>query len=117
MDNSLSFPRLQIEQNLRAWWRRKTASPLFKKKGDPKKTGGNVFDIQPEVSSVQTIEVLLEVEKILGFELKVSQLVKRGGYRNCEEFIQHLLPCLEKKFNERCLVPIKTQEGVSLHVT
>ena len=99
MNNPL-FPRNEVEQKLRSWWKRKTESPLSRKRTNPRQTGGTVFDIQPEVSSAETVEVFLEVEPLLGFKLKSSGLVKLGGYQSCNEFIQHFLPRLEAKFDE-----------------
>ena len=95
------FPGTEIEKRLRSWWKRKTESPLRRSTPDPRKSGGNVFDILPEVSSTEGVEVFLEVEPLLGFKIKGSGgIIKPGGYRNCDEFVQHILPRLEGKFSE-----------------
>ena len=92
------FPSGKIEERLRAWWKRKAESPLRQRSVDPRTQGGTVFDIQPEVSSTETVEVFLEVEPLIGFKLTSSGLVKPGGYRTCDEFVQHFLPRLQAKF-------------------
>ena len=94
-----AFPSTEIEAKLRSWWQRKAASPL-RRSPDPRKSGGTVLDILPEVSSTEAVEVFLEVEPILGFKLKSSGVIKPGGYRSCDEFVQHILPRLQEKFLE-----------------
>lgn len=101
------FPGAKIEERLRAWWKRKAESPLRQRTPDPRKQGGTVFDIQPEVSSTETVEVFLEVEPLLGFKLTSSGLIKPGGYRTCDEFVQHFLPRLHAKFSEVKPLPEK----------
>jgi hypothetical protein len=113
------FPKAKIEEQLRAWWKRKVASPLRRRTADPKKAGGTVFDIQPEVSSVETVEVCLEVEPLMGFEIKSSRVIRRGGYRTCDDFIQHLLPRLEAEFNKYYAITleiaVKPSGGMRIH--
>jgi len=101
------FPGSKIEERLRAWWKRKAESPLRQRTADPRKLGGTVFDIQPEVSSTETVEVFLEVEPLIGFKLTSSGLVKPGGYRTCDEFVQHFLHRLQAKFESANPVPEK----------
>jgi hypothetical protein len=96
---SSSFPQADIETRLRSWWQRKTASPL-RRTPDPKRSGGTVFDILPEVSSTEAVEVFLEVEPLLGFKLRSSGVIKPGGYRSVDQFVQDLLPRLEAKYLE-----------------
>jgi len=115
------FPSKKIEQKLRAWWKRKAESPLRQRASDPRKQGGTVFDIQPEVSSTETVEVFLEVEPLIGFKLTSSGLVKPGGYRTCDEFVHHFLPRLEAKFAEDNVTPEKiartATEGTRAHAS
>jgi hypothetical protein len=95
------FPAAEIEKRLRSWWQRKNQSPLRRTTQDPRKSGGNVFDILPEVSSTEAVEIFIEVEPLLGFKLKGSGgIIKPGGYRNCDEFVQHMLPRLQQRFND-----------------
>ena len=95
------FPGTEVEKKLKSWYQRKTQSPLRRSTPDPRKSGGNVFDILPEVSSTEAVEVFIEVEPLLGFKLKGSGgIIKPGGYRNCDDFIQHILPRLEQRFSD-----------------
>jgi len=110
------FPRREIESKLRSWWKRKADSPLRRKSTDARINGGTVFDIQPDVSSTEAVEVFLEVEPLLGFEIKSSKIIKLGGYRSSDEFVQHLLPQLEAKFSEIHPAPVKPHEGRRVYV-
>lgn len=118
---SKQFPKAKIQEILRGWWQRKLASPLRRKAADPKKTGGTVFDIQPEVSSVEVVQVCVEVEPLLGFEIQPSGVIKRGGYRSCDEFVQHLLHRLEAEFSKYYAVPsgitVKPSGGVRIYAS
>jgi hypothetical protein len=113
-----AFPREKLARTLKAWWKRKAESPLCRKKSDPRKTGGTVFDIQPEVSSLEAVEVVLEVEPLLDCKLS-SDIIKQGGYQSCDEFVDHLLIGLESKFSENDPIPntvgSKPQEGTRAH--
>jgi hypothetical protein len=115
------FPKAEIEVQLRAFWQRKVASPLRRRKTDPRKTGGTVFDIQPEVSSMEVVKVCTLVEPLVGFKLKPGRVIKRGGYRTCDEFVQHFLSRLAVEFSKYYSVPLavtaKTSGGVSVNAS
>jgi hypothetical protein len=114
----MKFPKSQLDQKLRKWWQRKVASPLRRKVPDPRKDGGTVFDIQPEVSSQEVVQILVEVEQVLGFKLDTSRIIKRGGYQNVDEFVTHVLPQLQTRFLNHHTVPPRTPkpvEGVIVH--
>lgn len=116
LSNKPLFPRREIESKLRSWWKRKADSPFHRKSTDARITGGTVFDIQPDVSSTEAVEVFLEVEDLLGFKIKSSKIIKLGGYGSCDEFVQHLLPQLEAKFSEIHPAPVKPHEGRRVYV-
>jgi hypothetical protein len=114
----MKFPKSQLEQKLRKWWQRKISSPLRRRVPDPRKTGGTVFDIQPTVSSQEVVQILVEIERILGFKLDTSRIIKRGGYQNVDEFVTHVLPQLQTRFLKHYTVPQrppKPVEGVIVH--
>ena len=94
----MAFPRAKIEDELRKWWKRRVASPLRRRVTDPRKTGGTVFDIQPEVASQEVVSILTAIEPILGFKLETSRIIKKGGYKNEDEFVTHILPQLELRY-------------------
>lgn len=88
----MPFPKSQVERALSKWYERQLKSPLRRK------TEGTVFGIQPEVSSQEAVDVFLELEPIVGFEIKGSKLIKSGGYESCDEFVKHLLPQIEARY-------------------
>lgn len=94
------FPRTEAEVALRSWWRANSSSTSRLRSKDAREKGGTVFDIQPEVSSQDAVEVLLELETVIGFEPPTS-MIKRGGYSNVNEFVEQLLPQLEKHFSKK----------------
>jgi hypothetical protein len=95
------FPKIAVQKILGDWWNSKTKSPLKKPKpsSEARIKGGNVFDIQPELSSQQAVGILLDVKDCLGYEPKAKKVIKRGGYQNRPEFIEQLCNALEKDFN------------------
>lgn len=115
------FPKAKIEEVLRAWYKGKVASPLRRRAKDPRNTGGTVFDIQPEVSSIEVVQVCVEVEPLMDFELQTSRVIRRGGYRNCDDFVQHLLSGLEAEFNKHYAIPVgiavNQSRGVRVHAS
>jgi hypothetical protein len=94
----MAFPKAEIEDRLRRWWKRRVASPLRRRVTDPRKTGGTVFDIQPEIASQEVVSILTAIEPILGFRLETSRIIKKGGYQNENEFVTHILPQLELRY-------------------
>jgi len=113
------FPKEAIEAKLKAWYKRKSTSRL-RRSILKKKNEGTVFSVQPEISSVESVEVFLEVEPLIEFELqRKGTLIKPGGYRSSDEFVKDLLPRLEARFNQFHMIAksIPTiQRGVSAHV-
>ena len=97
--NPKVFPKAAVQTILGDWWSSKTQSPLKKPKppGEARSKGGNVFDIQPELSSQQAVGVLLDLKDQLGYEPK-KKVIRRGGYINRAQFIEHLCNALENDF-------------------
>lgn len=54
---------------------------------------------QPVIDSLVVVEVLLELETQVPFELPES-LVQAGGYDSVDEVVQHLMPKLQKRWSE-----------------
>jgi len=54
---------------------------------------------QPVIDSLVVVEVLLELETQVPFELPDS-LVRAGGYDSVDEVVQHLMPELQKRWSE-----------------
>jgi hypothetical protein len=54
---------------------------------------------QPVIDSLVVVEVLLELETQVPFDLPES-LVQAGGYDSVDEVVQHLMPKLQKQWSE-----------------
>jgi len=111
----MPFEERELEAALRKWYRGQIISPLRRK------DQGTVFGIQPEVSSQEAIDVFLELEPLLGFEIKGSSIVKSGGYENIEEFIKDLMPKLKQRYDKQFpavkKTVVKTTGGVIAHAS
>jgi len=77
---------------LGGWWdrqeedQRRIADPVEELQPD----SGTVFALVPLVSSHHALGAVLEVEKIVGYEIPDS-VVKRGGYQTRKEFLEHMM--------------------------
>ena len=93
-----AFPATELSTRLRAWWE----SDMPSDGTDPfARNPGTLFDlIVTEIDSLSVVSALLEVEDVVGFKLPAS-IVKRGGYRSCDEMVADLLPKIEKKYLKR----------------
>lgn len=104
MPSPRRFPRKEVETALRNWWEEQLASSA--RYGDPfsdaRTKGGTVFDIQPKVSSQEAVTVLLKLEKVLGYEPPTS-VIKRGGYKTCDELVQDLTARVSEHYSKRQL--------------
>jgi hypothetical protein len=116
----MEFPQREIDKKLRGWCQRKTQSPLRRRVSDPRKTGGTVLDIQPVIASQEVVQIIVEVERLLGFKIDTSRIIKRGGYQTVDEFVTHTLPQLQNRFNKHYAVPqgaAKGTGGVTVHAS
>lgn len=100
--NSNQFPGKAVEQCLGSWWDKKQKSALIPRRSpeECRTSGGTVFDIQPELSSNQAVTVLLDLEDIVGFE-PTKGVIRRGGYKNRQEFIQDMCSRVEAEYRVR----------------
>jgi hypothetical protein len=100
------FPRKAVEQCLGSWWDKKLSSPLIQRRSaeECRASGGTVFDIQPELSSNQAVTVLLDLEDIVGFE-PTKGVIRRGGYKNRQEFVQDMCSRVEAEHRVRTSRP------------
>src|SRR6266404_1991026 len=91
-----AFPRAKVESALTAWWDQRTGSALAQRRPpeECRRLGGTVFDIQPAICSVEAAVAVLQLEPILGFELG-KNVMPRGGYNSCEQFVRDLTARLE----------------------
>ena len=96
------FPKGRVETTLANWWRTQQSGTA--RRGNPfsdaRTKGGTVFDIQPQVSSQESVTVLLELQPVLGYEPSTS-VIKRGGYKNCDEFVRELTARVAEDFAKK----------------
>jgi hypothetical protein len=116
--NSKVFPKVAIQTILGNWWDSKIKSPLKKPKppNEARTKGGNVFDIQPEMSSQQAVSVLLDVKECLGYEPKPKKVIQRGGYKSRAEFLEKLCCELEKDFKAHYGITEQSGETVAQEI-
>src|SRR5437899_658780 len=97
-----AYPRQRVRQMIRAWWTREQED--LEKIDDPgdelRPNSGTVFDLVPVVSSHHAVEVVLDLEAVLGYEIPDS-VIKRGGYHSCDEMVEHLDEKLAARHAER----------------
>jgi hypothetical protein len=87
----MTFDPAQVERVLTEFWKRETSTSLRESNADSAQNGdGDVFDLLPEMSSHEAVKVLLDLAPVVGVKLKKS-LIRRGGYKNCEDFVTHLM--------------------------
>jgi hypothetical protein len=90
-----SFDPVQVEKVLRDFWARETSTSL--RESNKTESGeGDIFDLLPEMSSHEAVKVLLDLRPILGAKLK-KNLIRRGGYSNCEEFVSHMMGRIQEE--------------------
>src|ERR1700722_14658315 len=97
------LPRNEVETILRNWW--KAQQDFSASYGDPfsdaqNKGSGTVFDIQPKLSSQEAVTVLIKLKEVLGYEPPTS-VIKRGGYKASEEFVQDLTTRVNEGYSKK----------------
>ncbi len=109
--NPKVFPKIAVQTILGDWWNSKTKSPLKKPKpqSEARSQGGNVFDIQPELSSQQAVGVLLDLKDCLGYEPKPKKVIKRGGYSDCAEFFRAASAMRSKRISTPIMASTKNK--------
>ena len=89
--SSPPYPKREVQVAIRDWWTREQEE--LQKIADPvdelQPNSGTVFDLVPVVSSRHAVEVVLDLEDVLGYEIPDS-VIKRGGYHSCDEMVEHL---------------------------
>lgn len=101
-----TFPEKELERVLREFYNRKVGSPLRRKRVKPV---GNVFDLQPEVSSQETTRIVALIEPLMGFRVKTGEIIKKGGYKSLEEFVMYTIPRLRQAFYKKYAPPARAR--------
>jgi len=97
-----AFPAQAIEASIRGFLAQEGAmQAVLHGGGGAAGAGGTIGTIgpQPSIDSLVVVEVLLELETQVPFELPES-LVQAGGYDSVDEVVQHLMPKLQLKWNQ-----------------
>lgn len=94
-----TFPAQAIEASIRDFLAEEGAMQAVLHGGSA--AGGTLGTIgpQPVIDSLVVVEVLLELETQVPFELPES-LVRAGGYDSVDEVVQHLLPKIQQRWNQ-----------------
>lgn len=85
------YPKQEVRQAIRDWWKQeqedldKIADPPNELQPD----SGTVFDLVPVISSHHAVEVVLDLQDILGCEIP-DTVINRGGYHSCDEMVDDL---------------------------
>jgi hypothetical protein len=94
-----AFPAKAIEASIRGFLAQEGAMQAVLH-GNVAATGGSAgIGPQPVIDSLVVVEVLLELETQVSFELPES-LVQAGGYDSIDEVVQHLMPKLQQRWNQ-----------------
>ena len=94
-DSVKSFPQRTITSAIEGWWDQKIKS----QREDPFAVPGSLYDLVADIDSLATVDVLLVLESILGFELPLN-VIQRGGYKDLPEMIEHLVPAVRKLYDK-----------------
>lgn len=94
------FPTATIETCIREFLARE-AEMQQNLHGISQSTGGSGSAVGPKpfIDSLVVVEILLEVEDVVPFELSES-LVRPGGYECVDDVLQHLMPELERRWRK-----------------
>jgi acyl carrier protein len=91
-----AFPAAAIEASIRDFLAQQGAMQAVL--GGAVATGGTIGP-QPVIDSLFVVEILLELETKVPFELP-DNLVRAGGYNSVDEVVQDLMPKLEQRWSK-----------------
>lgn len=87
----------QIKQHLTEFWEERAIET-----GEEPQ---NIADVGVPMDSITSIEVLLEIDKLVGRTIPVEMVIMKGGYQTRDEFIEQItskvLTFLEENPNEQ----------------
>jgi hypothetical protein len=90
------FPEQQVRTALENWRAEETAA----RQDDPFAPRGTLFDVVPDIDSLSLVNALLVVETETGFKPPVT-VIKRGGYQDSNEMLQHLVPAIRRSYEKK----------------
>jgi len=95
----VAFPTQAIEASIREFLAEERAMQAVLHGGSAAAGGPAGIGPQPVIDSLVVVEVLLELETKVPFELPES-LVRAGGYDSVDEVVQHLMPQLQQRWSK-----------------
>jgi hypothetical protein len=88
----------ELISELEAWFEEETASiDGTISAGAPSGGGGSIITMRPAIDSKRVVDATVVTKLVLGIELP-PEIIKAGGYANCEEMIVDIVPKLQKVF-------------------
>ena len=94
-----AFPAQAIEATIRDFLAEEGAMQAALHGSSSTSTVAGAIGPQPVIDSLVVVEVLLELETQVPFDLPES-LVRAGGYDSVDEVVQHLMPKLQQRWNQ-----------------
>lgn len=90
----VAFPEEALKSAITEWW----DATVETKEDDPFAERPNtLYDLVVDIDSLSAVEALIVIEREIGFEPPVS-VIRRGGYKSCDDMIDHVLPALRRHF-------------------
>ena len=86
-----------LVRELQAWFEEETAPIDGSPPPAPAGAGGSIVGMRPAIDSKRVVDAARVTRAVLEIELP-PEIVKRGGYENCEEMINDLMPKLERVY-------------------
>jgi acyl carrier protein len=90
-----TFAETALIKALTEWW----DAEIDIRNNDPFARPGTLYDLVVDIDSLSMVNLLLEIEPTLGFKPPVT-VIKRGGYRSCQEMIDHLVPAIREHYRK-----------------
>ena len=94
-----AFPAGEIETCIRDFLAEEAEMQATLHGGSMSGPSGGSIGPQPVIDSLVVVEILLEIEPMVPFELPDS-LVRPGGYNSITGVVQHLIPQLETQWRK-----------------
>jgi acyl carrier protein len=94
-----AFPAATIEVKLRNCLLELAASVMAIREQQMPVSISQQYAVSIQLDSLDVVDLLCDVEPVLGFELKDS-IVKSGGYGSINKAIGHLMPQIEAAWNK-----------------
>jgi hypothetical protein len=100
VETAKRFPEQAVQSALTKWWN----SEALERTDDPftagKTISGTLYELLPELDSLTVVNSFLTIEGILGMSVP-ERLVKPGGYRSRDEFLNDLIPKLRNLYQKQ----------------